>query len=136
MRTVVVFALVAVALFGIGTVTAAAFLQPRRDLFLRPPPEGAQCQDAYVLHATGSLAWLTLEGGMWEFTTAGDVYDVEGVELFLPPTQVAQLQSQPGTGVPARVEGVVEPCLATFHMHGVVLRVTALDVDSPDVAVR
>jgi len=127
MRTVVAFVVVAAALFAIGSVTAAAFLQPRRDLFLPPPPEGARCEDAYVLHASGTLAWLTLEGGMWEFRTAGDVYDLYGVDPFMTSTQVSQLQSRPGTGVDARVEGIVEPCLATFHMHGVVLRVTALD---------
>jgi len=125
MRTLVAFAIVASALFVVG-VAAAAILEPKRDLFL-PPPARAYCEDAYFLRAKGTLTWLTLEGGMWAFRTGGESYDLEGVGRLLSAERIAWLQGHEGTGVPAGVEGVAEPCLATFHMNGVVVRLTVLD---------
>ena len=100
---------------------------PAKDLFL-PLRVGAYCDDAFILRATGGLAWLALEGGMWEFAADGHLYDLSGVERFLPADLVAFLQDHPGTHLTASVEGIAEPCLATFHMHGIVVRVTALEV--------
>ena len=128
MRTIVAFAVVAAALMATGLLMASAVLdRPAKDLFL-PLRAGAYCDDAFVMRETGGLAWLTLEGGMWEFSVGGKLYDLYGVERFLPADRVAWLQDHPGTHVPATVEGIAEPCLATFHMRGVVVRVTALEL--------
>ena len=61
---------------------------------------------------------------MWEFESGGVVYDLEGADRFLSTEQAAWLVDHPGTGIPITVEGIAEPCIATVHMHGVVLHVT------------
>ena len=128
MRTLLAFVAVAAVLMTIGTVVAAvALAAPSKDLFLPPRVKGI-CDDAFVLRADGGVAWLTLEGGMWEFAADGRLYDLSGVERFLPADLVAFLQDHPGTHLLVSLEGVAEPCLATFHMRGVVVRVTALEV--------
>jgi len=123
MRTAVAFALLAAMLMAVGIFAAAASREPSADLFPRPPVD-ATCDDAFFVRASGTLTWLTLEGGMWEFDSGGTLYDLEGVDRFLPAERVAWFVDHPGTGVPAVIEGVAEPCLATYHMRGVVVRVT------------
>jgi hypothetical protein len=126
MRTLAAFAALMAVLMAVGVIAASAVLQrPPRDLFL-PPPGTAECDDAYVVRATGGLAWLSLEGGMWEFAANGELYDLYGVERFLSQERVEWLRDHEGTHVPVMMEGIAEPCLATFHMRGVAVRVTAL----------
>ncbi len=126
MRTLLAMAALMAVLMGVGVAAAAVFLgPPEKDLFL-PPPADVACPDAYRLRAAGTLAWLELEGGMWDFHAGDGMYDLYGVEDRLAGDRVAQLQAHPGTYLPAIVAGVVEPCLATFHMHGVVLRVSTI----------
>jgi len=127
MRTAVAFVLLAVLLMATGVLAVAAFQKPRADLFMRPPVD-AICDDAYFVRESGTLTWLTLEGGMWEFNADGTVYDLDGAGRFLTAEQAAWLVDHPGTGVPATVEGIAEPCIPTVHMHGVVLRVTWMAV--------
>src|SRR6266571_1550925 len=82
MRTMVAFVAVAAVLMTIGTVVAAVpppAPPPPKDLFLPPRVKGI-CDDAFVLRADGGVAWLTLEGGMWEFVADGRLYDLFGVE--------------------------------------------------------
>ncbi len=126
MRTPVVLAVLLAALTTAGVLLAAAALKaPSTDL-APGPPAGAYCDDAFLLRAPGTLTWLTLEGGMWEFDAGGALYDLHGVERFLSSERVAWLQGHPGTGIPATVAGVAEPCLGSIHMRGVIVQLTEL----------
>ncbi|OGS50320.1 MAG: hypothetical protein A3K65_08065 [Euryarchaeota archaeon RBG_16_68_12] len=127
MRTAVALAILLAALTMASVLVAAAALRaPSTDLAARPPVD-AYCDDAFTLRASGTLTWLSLEGGMWEFNAGGALYDLAGVERFLPSERLAWLQGHAGTGIPATVEGVAEPCLATIHMRGIVVRVTEME---------
>src|SRR2546425_6934753 len=98
MRTAA-FAIIAAAVVVVAAVTAAAVLRPTSYLYSPPRVDARcedayvpRCEDAYVLRAAGTLAWLTLEGGMWEFETNGKLdglYDLYGVPGFLPADRIA-----------------------------------------------
>ena len=135
MRTAVAFAVVAVVLFATGALGAFVALdRPPKDSALSG--RGSENCDKYALRATGGLAWLRLEGGMWEFNSDDTVYDLYGVETYLPADGIAWLQDHEGSQVPATLEGVVNPCAATYHMRGFPVQVTAVDVNPDATMVR
>ena len=76
----------------------------------------------YWLKSVGTISFITLEGGMFEFVVyKGEtfkLYDLYGVKEVVSPQIYELLISHPDEGYPAYVEGLVKPDMLTCHMHG------------------
>ncbi len=76
----------------------------------------------YWLKSVGTISFITLEGGMFEFVVyigeTFELYDLSGVKEVVSPQIYELLISHPDEGYPAYVEGLVKPDMLTVHMHG------------------
>jgi len=85
-------------------------------------PGNNLAEEDYWLRAVGTISFITLEGGMFEFIVykgaTFELYDLSGVKEVVSPQIYELLINHPDKGYPAYVEGLVKPGAITFHMHG------------------
>jgi hypothetical protein len=79
-------------------------------------------EEDYWLKAVGTISFITLEFGMFEFVVytgeTFELYDLFGVKEVVSPQIYELLINHPDEGYPAYVEGLVKPDMLTCHMHG------------------